>query len=102
LIGLVLGAVVGIFAGESILWVNPLGSLFVNLLKMIVMPVILASLVVGAASIDPAKLGKVGVKIILFYLISSAFAVGLGLLMGNIFKPGAGCCWKSFKSAQIH
>jgi Na+/H+-dicarboxylate symporter len=90
LIGLVLGAVVGIVAGESILWVNPLGSLFVNLLKMIVMPVILASLVVGAASIDPAKLGKVGVKIILFYLITSAFAVAVGLLMGNIFKPGAG------------
>ena len=90
LIGLILGAVVGIFAGESILWVNPLGSLFVNSLKMIVMPVILASLVVGAASINPAELGRVGVKIIIFYMITSAFAVAMGLLMGNIFKPGAG------------
>ncbi len=90
LIGLILGAVVGIAAGESILWVNPLGSIFVNALKMIVMPVILASLVVGAASINPAELGRVGIKIILFYLITSAFAVAMGLLMGNIFKPGAG------------
>jgi len=90
LIGLILGAVVGIFAGESILWVNPLGSLFVNSLKMIVMPVIVASLVVGAASINPAELGRVGVKIIIFYMITSAFAVAMGLLMGNIFKPGAG------------
>ena len=90
LIGLILGAVVGIFAGESILWVSPLGSLFVNSLKMIVMPVILASLVVGAASINPAELGRVGVKIILFYMVTSAFAVAMGLLMGNIFKPGAG------------
>ncbi|MEA1911382.1 MAG: dicarboxylate/amino acid:cation symporter [Spirochaetota bacterium] len=90
LIGLILGAVVGIFAGESILWVSPLGSLFVNSLKMIVMPVIVASLVVGAASINPAELGRVGVKIIIFYMFTSAFAVAMGLLMGNIFKPGAG------------
>ena len=90
LIGLILGGVVGIFAGDSILWVSPLGSIFVNSLKMIVMPVILASLVVGAASINPAELGRVGIKIILFYLLTSAFAVAMGLLMGNIFKPGAG------------
>ena len=90
LIGLILGGVVGIFAGESILWVSPLGSIFVNSLKMIVMPVILASLVVGAASINPSELGRVGIKIILFYLVTSAFAVAMGLLMGNIFKPGAG------------
>ncbi|RKX86413.1 MAG: dicarboxylate/amino acid:cation symporter [Spirochaetes bacterium] len=90
LIGLILGGIVGIFAGESILWVNPLGSLFVNSLKMIVMPVIVASLVVGAASINPSELGRVGVKIIIFYMITSAFAVAMGLLMGNIFKPGAG------------
>lgn len=90
LVGLILGAVVGIVAGESILWVSPLGSLFVNSLKMIVMPVILASLVVGAASINPSGLGRVGIKIILFYLVTSAFAVAVGLLMGNIFKPGSG------------
>ena len=90
LIGLILGGVVGLVAGESILWVNPLGSLFVNSLKMIVMPVILSSLIVGAASINPAELGRVGIKIILFYMVTSAFAVAMGLLMGNIFKPGAG------------
>ena len=90
LIGLVLGAIVGMIAGESILWVAPFGSLFVRLLKMIVMPVILATLVVGAASISPAELGKVGIKIVLFYLLTSAFAVAVGLLMGNIFKPGMG------------
>lgn len=90
LIGLVLGALVGIIFGESIAWLNPLGSLLVNLLKMIVMPVILSTLVVGAASINPSSLGKVGVKIILFYLLTSAFAVAIGLLMGNIFRPGIG------------
>ncbi len=89
-IGLVAGALVGIIFGESITWLNPLGSILVGLLKMIVMPVILSTLVVGAASIKPSTLGKVGVKIIVFYMITSAFAVAVGLLMGNIFKPGLG------------
>jgi Na+/H+-dicarboxylate symporter len=89
-IGLIAGALVGIIFGERIAWLNPLGSILVNLLKMIVMPVILATLVVGAASIKPAALGKVGVKIIVFYLLTSAFAVAVGLLMGNLFKPGMG------------
>ncbi len=90
LIGLIAGALVGIIFGESIAWLNPLGSLLINLLKMIVMPVILATLVVGAASIQPSSLGKVGVKIILFYMLTSAFAVAVGLIMGNLFKPGLG------------
>jgi len=90
LIGLVLGGIVGLVAGDSILWVAPFGSLFVRLLKMIVMPVILTTLVVGAASISPAELGKVGIKIVIYYLITSAFAVAVGLLMGNVFKPGLG------------
>jgi Na+/H+-dicarboxylate symporter len=90
LIGLVLGAVVGLIAGESILWVAPFGTLFVRLLLMIVMPVIFATLVMGSASISPAELGKVGVKIVLFYLFTSAVAVAIGLAMANIFQPGAG------------
>ena len=90
LIGLILGALAGIIFGPSIGWVKPFGSLFVNLLKMIVMPVILSTLVVGAASISPATLGKVGVKIIVFYMLTSAFAVAIGLLAGNLFHPGSG------------
>ena len=90
LIGLILGAIAGIVFGNKIAWVNPFGSLFINLLKMIVTPVILSTLVVGAASISPATLGKVGVKIVVFYLLTSAFAVAIGLLFANIFKPGLG------------
>ncbi|MBI9101210.1 MAG: dicarboxylate/amino acid:cation symporter [Spirochaetales bacterium] len=90
LIGLIAGAIVGIIFGTKIGWMAPFGSLFVNLLKMIVMPVVLATLVVGAASINPSTLGKIGVKIIAFYLLTSAFAVAVGLLMGNLFKPGLG------------
>lgn len=90
LIGLVLGAVVGIAVGPKIIWVKPFGDLFVRLLKMIVMPVVFFTLVVGAASISPARLGRVGIKIVVYYLLTSAFAVAIGLLFGNILRPGMG------------
>ncbi len=57
---------------------------------MIVAPIILFSLIVGAASIRPSKLGKVGVKIIVYYLATSALAVTIGLIMANVFRPGVG------------
>ena len=90
LIGLVLGAIFGLIFREQILWVKPFGEVFIRLLKMIVMPVVIASLVVGAASIEPARLGKVGVKIIVLYLLTSAFAVAIGLIFGNLFHVGSG------------
>ena len=96
LYGLILGAVFGLIAGhygydEAVAtYIKPFGDLFVRLLKMLVMPIILASLVVGAASISPARLGRVGVKIVFYYLVTSAFAVLFGLLMGNIFNVGTG------------
>ncbi len=94
-IGLILGAIYGLVVGssghpEAATAIKPLGDLFVRLLKMLVMPIILASLVVGAASISPARLGRVGIKIVLYYMATSAFAVFIGLLMANIFKPGIG------------
>jgi len=90
LIGLILGAAAGIIFGPSVSVVQPLGSILVNLLKMIVMPLILTSLVVGAASIQPRELGKIGVRIFVYYMLTSALAVTIGLLTANIFHPGAG------------
>ena len=90
LIGLILGAVVGLIVGPKIAWVKPFGDLFIRLLKMIVMPVVFFTLVVGSASISPARLGRVGIKIIVYYLLTSALAVAIGLAAGNIFHPGLG------------
>lgn len=90
LIGLFLGVVFGLIIGPKIEVLKPLGDLFMNLLKMIVMPVIFFSLVVGAASIEPARLGRVGVKIIIYYLFTSALAVAIGLIVSAVFKPGVG------------
>ncbi len=90
LIGLILGAAAGIVFGPSVAVVQPLGSILVNLLKMIVMPLILTSLVVGAASIQPRELGKIGVRIFVYYMLTSALAVTIGLLVANVFHPGSG------------
>ncbi|MDI3532768.1 MAG: hypothetical protein PWR28_1113 [Synergistaceae bacterium] len=90
LVGLILGATVGLLAGPYILWVQPFGDLFIRLLKMITVPVIFFSLIVGTASISPKKLGRVGIKIILYYLVTTVFAVAIGLIFANLFKPGAG------------
>jgi Na+/H+-dicarboxylate symporter len=90
LLGLVLGAVAGLVFGPKIVWVTPLGNIFVRSLKMIVMPVVMFTLIVGAASIHPARLGRVGVKALVIYMITTAFAVALGLVMGNILHPGKG------------
>ncbi len=97
LVGLILGAVVGIVLGFFPDSVKPFvdnskffGDLFIRLLKMIVVPVILFSLIAGAASIDPGRLGRVGVKIMAYYLFTSALAVAIGLVFANILQPGAG------------
>jgi len=97
LVGLILGAIVGIILGFMPGAVKPyvdnvrfFGDLFIRLLKMIVVPVILFSLITGAASIAPSRLGRVGIKIVVYYLLTSAVAVLIGLILANIFQPGAG------------
>ncbi|MFH1756441.1 MAG: dicarboxylate/amino acid:cation symporter [Pseudomonadota bacterium] len=99
LIGLVLGAVIGLIAGPSIQWLKPLGDIFVRLLMMIVMPVILFSLVVGAASISPTRLGRIGVKIMIYYILTTVLAVSIGLLFANLIQPGAGMNLAAGKAA---
>ena len=100
LIGLILGGIIGaIFAfipeehaskRYALLVAAPLGDLFIRLLKMIVTPVIIFTLISGVASISPARLGKVGIKIIVFYMLTSLLAIIVGLAVGNIMQPGTG------------
>ncbi|MBP2172944.1 dicarboxylate/amino acid:cation symporter [Methanococcus voltae] len=90
LIGLILGTIAGMVFGESIAFLKPLGDLFIRLLKMLVIPIIVSTIIMGSASISPARLERVGLKIVLFYLLTSAFAVIIGLALGNIFQPGMG------------
>ena len=96
LIGLILGIVGGLIAGPTAVpwmkvWIAPIGTIFINLIKMVIVPVVLASIVAGVASIgDVKKLGRVGVKIMVFYLATTAFAVAIGLMFGTLMQPGKG------------
>lgn len=91
IIGLILGILAGFVFKENILWVKPFGDMFIRLITMIVVPLVLASLVVGTASIgDPKKLGRIGGKTIIFFLITTIISCSIGLILANTFKPGSG------------
>ena len=97
LAGLVLGGIVGIILGYSpdtaktfITHGQFFGDLFIRLLKMIVVPVILFSLITGAASITPSEIGRTGGKTLLYYLVTSIIAVCIGLAVAMLFSPGEG------------
>jgi Na+/H+-dicarboxylate symporter len=94
-IGLVLGIVWALLSSTlgwsqfTIDWIAPFGTIFINLLKLIAVPLVLFSIINGVAGIgDPANLGRMGAKTLLAYLLTTIFAVGLGLLLVNIIKPG--------------
>jgi Na+/H+-dicarboxylate symporter len=95
LIGLAAGILAGILLQGSPdvanVWIKPFGTLFLNLIKMIIVPLVLASLIVGTCGLgDVKKLGRIGGKTIAYYLLTTAFAVILGLILANIFNVGAG------------
>lgn len=95
IIGLVLGIGWALLSSKlgwsqfTIDWIAPFGTIFINLLKLIAVPLVLFSIINGVAGIgDPANLGRMGAKTLIAYLLTTIFAVGLGLLLVNIIKPG--------------
>ncbi|PKP36501.1 MAG: dicarboxylate/amino acid:cation symporter, partial [Bacteroidetes bacterium HGW-Bacteroidetes-15] len=95
LIGMIVGVLVGILAvalGIGWLvndWVKPFGVIFLNLLKLVAMPLIFASLVTGVSGLsDITKLSRIGFKTISYYLITTVLAITIGLLLVNFIKPG--------------
>ncbi len=88
-IGLILGGLAGILFQAEIVEIKPVGTAFLRLIQLIVVPLVLASLIVGTASLgDPKKLGRIGLKTLSYYLISTAFAITIGLIFANVFHPG--------------
>ncbi len=91
LLGLLFGLLAGIAFQAQISEVKPVGTAFLRLIQMIVVPLVLASLIVGTASLgDPKKLGRIGLKTFAFYLTTTAFAITIGLILANVFRPGSG------------
>ena len=90
-IGFGLGIVIGLVFGEKATIVKPLGTIFLNMIRMIVVPMVFFSITAGVASLgDLKKLRNIGVKVVGLYALTSALCVGLGLIMANIINPGKG------------
>ena len=94
-LALVLGVVAGIalqsHAEFAESYIQPFGTIFLNLIKMVVVPVVLLSIMQGIISLqDIKKVGSIGGKTICYYLVTTAFAVTLGLIFANLLQVGAG------------
>ena len=91
--GLVLGVVVGTMVSSEFgaTYLQPLGQLFIRLIRMVVVPLVVATLIAGSAGLGNAsKIGKIAVKTILFFAVTTAIAVTIGLILANIMEPGTG------------
>ena len=98
LVGMLLGIILGfvltlVHWGPSFIsdWVKPIGTIFINLLKLIAVPLIIASLIKGISDLkDISKFKKMGGRTVLIYIATTVVAIIIGLTLVNIFQPGAG------------
>ena len=91
LIAIVAGAAVGLLLGDKAGHIRIVGDMFIRLLKMIIIPLILASMVAGIISIgNVRRLGRIGLRTFLYYAATTILAVLVGLVLVNLIRPGAG------------
>ncbi len=97
LIGLVAGVLFGLLAKQFGFsdfvssYIEPIGTAFIKLISMVVIPLVFASLLVGTSSLDDIrKLGRIGAKTIIYYLFTTIIAICIGLLLANTLRPGTG------------
>lgn len=95
LIAMALGVVWAILSGKfgwnsfTSDWIDPFGTIFINCLKFIAVPLVLFSIITGVAGMgDPTKLGRIGAKTLGLYLVTTVFSISVGLLLVNLFSPG--------------
>lgn len=103
LLAILVGVVVGLVTnGRSAEWFGWMGTLFVRLLKMVIVPLILTSIASGVASVGTGRdLGRLGVKTLAYYIVTSFFAILTGLLLVDTIRPGVGADLASAMSADL-
>lgn len=90
-IAMFLGAAVGWWLGKDASMFAPLGTIFIHLIKMLVIPLVLVAIISGAASLgDTPSAGKIGLGTFGFFIVTSGIAVAMALALGNLFEPGKG------------
>ena len=110
LIALVLGVIVGAILHnqpEDREWLitnilSPAGDIFIHLIKMIVVPIVISTLVVGIAGVgDAKKLGRIGVKTIVYFEVITTIAIVVGITLANVFQPGTGIDMSTLTTVDI-
>ena len=91
IVGILLGVILGVVSPATAGKMEPLGKGFINLIRMMIGPVIFFTVVVGIASIgDMRKLGRVGLKALLYFEVVTSIALVIGLVVVNVIQPGVG------------
>ncbi|OMQ19636.1 glutamate/aspartate:proton symporter GltP [Serratia oryzae] len=110
LIALVLGIILGAVLhnqAESREWLvnnilSPAGDIFIRLIKMIVVPIVISTLIVGIAGVgDTKKLGRIGLKTIIYFEVITTIAIVLGVTLANVFQPGQGIDMSALTAVDI-
>src|SRR5699024_11092261 len=89
-VALIVGILVGLLFGEDTTVLAPFGDLLLRLLQFLIVPLILFTLIVGVNQAKLGDLGRMGGKVDIYYLVSSAFAIAVGITIASIFNPGTG------------
>ncbi len=101
-IALVLGLVVGLVGGSAVAeWLEPLGELLLRLLKFLIVPIVLFTLVVGINQANLGSMGRVGRKLLGFYVLTSALAITVGLVVASVLTPGSGLELTSSETVNV-
>ena len=102
LVGLILGVAYGIFLSDYVGYVSWMGIVFLRALQMIIVPLVLSSMISGVANIgDSQNLGRLGLKTMLFYIITTLIAILTGLMLVNFFKPGVGANLNLLETVEL-
>ncbi|MGG0902498.1 glutamate-aspartate/proton symporter GltP [Bacillus subtilis] len=103
LIALAVGALIGHFFPDFGMALRPVGDGFIRLIKMIVVPIVFSTIVIGAAgSGSMKKMGSLGIKTIIWFEVITTLVLGLGLLLANVLKPGVGLDLSHLAKKDIH
>ncbi len=102
LIALVLAVAFGVFFADYVKYVSWMGTIFLRALQMIIMPLVLSSMIIGVANIgDSENLGRIGLKTMAFYVVTTLLAILTGLVLVNFFKPGIGADLNLVEQAEM-
>lgn len=99
-IAMLLGSAVGLFVGKPAAVLGFIGDIWLNMMKMFLVPIVVCMLVKGISSMDsPEELGRIGIKIVLFYVFTTVVAGAVGIGITSIIKPGSGFAYETAAEA---